>query len=311
MFGVEFTTNNSDYTNSPIEITQTSGETIATLVKNDNTRSTITASYNRGDATWTISQAENYKFKGATKAGVTVKVRVLPAVDCYLFEDNTEHSFSTGITDFSGHYDPAIAVSGPVKQISFDAKKSRIDAISRFIVQYSVDNGNNWRTIDSDINLSTSYKTFGPYDFPNLQASEKVTHIRFGAETGGTYGKSYKNIKISRTTSIKPEDEDGNLVETLTMPQNTVGGSTTAKFYMNFSSCDDVIKDVSNDSHFTVDQSEITVDHTKDYNYAEVTVTYTSDAKGTHTGTITIYTKYQYRTFTVTGTTDRKVQTLD
>ena len=311
VFGVEFTTNNSDYTNSPIEITQTSGETIATLVKNDNTHSTITASYNRGDATWTISQAENYKFKGATKAGVTVKVRVLPAVDCYLFEDNTEHSFSTGITDFSGHYDPAIAVSGPVKQISFDAKKSRIDAISRFIVQYSVDNGNNWRTIDSDINLSTSYKTFGPYDFPNLQASEKVTHIRFGAETGGTYGKSYKNIKISRTTSIKPEDEDGNLVETLTMPQNTVGGSTTSKFYMNFSSCDDVIKVVSNDSHFTVDQSEITVDHTKDYNYAEVTVTYTSDAKGTHTGTITIYTKYQYRTFTVTGTTDRKVQTLD
>ncbi len=311
VFGVEFTTNNSDYTNSPIEITQTSGETIATLVKNDNTHSTITASYNRGDATWTISQAENYKFKGATKAGVTVKVRVLPAVDCYLFEDNTEHSFSTGITDFSGHYDPAIAVSGPVKQISFDAKKSRIDAISRFIVQYSVDNGNNWRTIDSDINLSTSYKTFGPYDFPNLQASEKVTHIRFGAETGGTYGKSYKNIKISRTTSIKPEDEDGNLVETLVMPQNTVGGTTTAKFYMNFSSCDDVIKVVSNNSHFTVDQSEISVDHTKDYDHADVTVTYSSYAKGTHTGTITIYTKYQYRTFTVTGTTDRKVQTLD
>ncbi len=309
VFDVDFTTNNSDFTNSPVVITQTSGETIATLVQNDNIHNTITASYNRGDATWNLSQAENYKYKAATKTGVKVEVRVLPAVDCYLYEDNTEHSFKTAITDISGHFEPAVAISGPVKQISFDAKKDLL-GVNYFYAQYSVDNGANWRDI-ANPDLSSSYETYGPYDFTGLQANEKVTHIRFGAKTGATESKYYKNVKVSRATSIKPEDKDGNLVETLTMPQNTVGGSTTAKFYMNFSSCDDVIKVVSNDSHFTVDQSEITVDHTKDYNYAEVTVTYTSDAKGTHTGTITIYTKYQYRTFTVTGTTDRKVQTLD
>ena len=309
VFDVDFTTNNSDFTNSPVVITQTSGETIATLVQNDNIHNTITASYNRGDATWNLSQAENYKYKAATKTGVKVEVRVLPAVDCYLYEDDTEHSFKTAITDISGHFEPAVAISGPVKQISFDAKKDLL-GVNYFYAQYSVDNGANWRDI-ANPDLSSSYETYGPYDFPGLQKNEKVTHIRFGAKTGATEWKYYKNVKVSRTTSIKPEDKDGNLVETLTMPQNTVGGSTTAKFYMNFSSCDDVIKVVSNDSHFTVDQSEITVDHTKDYNYAEVTVTYTSDAKGTHTGTITIYTKYQYRTFTVTGTTDRKVQTLD
>lgn len=309
VFDVDFTTNNSDFTNSPIVITQTSGETIATLVQNDNIHNTITASYNRGDATWNLSQAENYKYKAATKTGVKVEVRVLPAVDCYLYEDDTEHSFKTAITDISGHFEPAVAISGPVKQISFDAKKDLL-GVNYFYAQYSVDNGANWRDI-ANPDLSSSYETYGPYDFPGLQENEKVTHIRFGAKTGATEWKYYKNVKVSRTTSIKPEDKDGNLVETLTMPQNTVGGSTTAKFYMNFSSCDDVIKVVSNDSHFTVDQSEITVDHTKDYNYAEVTVTYTSYAKGTHTGTITIYTKYQYRTFTVTGTTDRKVQTLD
>ncbi len=309
VFDVDFTTNNSDFTNSPVVITQTSGETIATLVQNDNIHNTITASYNRGDATWNLSQAENYKYKAATKTGVKVEVRVLPAVDCYLYEDDTEHSFKTAITDISGHFEPAVAISGPVKQISFDAKKDLL-GVNYFYAQYSVDNGANWRDI-ANPDLSSSYETYGPYDFPGLQENEKVTHIRFGAKTGATEWKYYKNVKVSRTTSIKPEDKDGNLVETLTMPQNTVGGSTTAKFYMKFSSCDDVIKVVSNDSHFTVDQSEITVDHTKDYNYAEVTVTYTSDAKGTHTGTITIYTKYQYRTFTVTGTTDRKVQTLD
>jgi hypothetical protein len=239
---------------------------------------------------------------------VKVEVRVLPAV-CYLYEDNTEHSFSTAITDISGHFDKAVAINGPVKQISFDAKRD-ISGVDNFVAQYSVDNGANWRDIVMP-GISTSYETYGPYDFPDLQDNEKVTHIRFGAKTGATLSKYYKNIKVSRATSIKPEDENGNLVETLVMPQNTIGGTTTAKFYMNYSSCDDVIKIVSNNEHFTVDQPEITVDQSKDYNSAAITVSYTADAKGTHTGTITLYTKYQNRTFTVTGTTDKKVQTLE
>ena len=309
VFDVDFTTNNNDFVHSPIVITQTKGDSIATLVQNDNIHNTITASYNRGDATWDLSQAENYKFKGATKTGVKVQVRVLDAVDCYLYEDNTEHTFSTSGTDISGHFDNAIAISGPVKKISFDAKRNWWGA-NYFVAQYSVDNGANWRDI-ANPDLTDEYQTFGPYDFPELKATEKVTHIRFGAKTGATLEKYYTNVKVSRTTSIKPEDEDGNLVETLSMPQSTVGGSTTAKFYMNYSSCDDVIKIASSNEHFTVDQSEIAVDHSKDYNQAGVTVTYSSATKGTHTGTITIYTKYQNRTFTVTGTTDRKVQTLE
>ena len=308
VFDVEFTTNNTDYTHFPIQITQATGETVATLVKNDDTHCTITASYTRADATWNLYQAENYKYKAATKTGVKVEVRVLPAV-CYLYEDNTEHSFSTAITDISGHFDPAVAINGPVKQISFDAKRD-FAGFDYFVVQYSVDNGANWRDIIMP-DLSTSYETYGPYDFTGLQANEKVTHIRFGAKSGATESKYYKNVKVSRATSIKPEDENGNLIETLTMPQNTIDGTTTAKFYMNYSSCDDVIKIVSNNAHFTVDQPTITVDHSKGYNRAEVTVSYTADAKGTHTGTITLYTKYQNRTFTVTGTTDKKVQTLD
>lgn len=308
VFDVNFTTNNNDFLHSPIVIEQTSGETIATLVQNDNIHNTITASYSRGDATWNLYQAENYKYKAATKTGVKVEVRVL-STECYLYEDNTEHTFSTAITDISGHFDQAVAISGPVKQISFDAKKDLVGA-NYFYAQYSVDNGANWRDI-ANPDLTDEYQTFGPYDFPELKATEKVTHIRFGAKTGATLEKYYTNVKVSRTTSIKPEDENGDLVETLVMPQNTIGGTTTAKFYMNYSSCDDVIKIASNNEHFTVDQPKIAVDQTNGYNHAEVTVSYTADAKGTHTGTITLYTKYQNRTFTVTGTTDKKVQTLE
>lgn len=305
---VELTTQNTDYTHSSIAITQSSGEKIATLVRNDNTNNTITAFQFAGDATWHLSQPENYKYKAA-EADLSLSVRVIDGEICYMFEDNSEHEFRTKITDGSGHFDDPIAVSGPVNKLYFEAKRD-ILAVSKFIVQYSVDNGSNWRTFEQQPDLSIFYEEFGPYEFTGLQANEHVSHIRFGASVGGTLSKYYKNIKISRTTNIQPLDANGNHITTLTMPQSTVDGSTTAQFYLNYSSCDDVIKIVSDNGHFTVDQSEISVDHSKDFNSATITVTYHSSEKGTHTGTITIYTKYQNETLTVTGTTDRKHQTL-
>ena len=304
----QLTTKNTDYTHFPIEIEQTSGEKIAALVRNDDTNNTITASHFVGDATWHMKQPESYKYK-AGAADLSLKVKVIDGEECFILEDNTEHEFGTGITDGSGHFDTPIPVSGPVDKLYFSARKNLI-GVNKFIVQYSVDNGSNWRTIaQPELNLVT-WDDYGPYDFPNLANDERVTHIRFGAEVGGTLYKYYKNIKISRKTNIQPLDADGHHISTLTLPQNTVGSTTTAQFYLNYSSCDDVIKIVSDNGHFTVGQSEISVDHSKDFNNATITVSYNSDEKGTHTGTITIYTKYQNETLTVTGKTDRKKQTL-
>lgn len=304
---VMFTTQNSDYAHFAIDFTQTSGSKIAKLVRKDGTHFTITAYYSVGQATWHLTQAESYKYKAAS-ADVTLNVQTLDGEECYIFVDNSVHEFETKITDGSGHFDTPIPVSGPVDKLYFEAKKDLL-GLNFFTVEYSVDNGSNWRTI-ADPDLSSSYQRFGPYSFPNLGSNERVTHIRFGAKTGGTYSKYYRNIKISRKTNIEPLDENGNHINSLTMPTSTVDGSTTAKFYLNYSSCDDVIKIVSDNAHFTVDKSEITVNHAKDFNRDTITVTYSSTTKGTHTGTITIYTKYQNETLTVIGTTDRKHQTL-
>ena len=309
---VQLTTQNSDYTHFPITISQTDGQKIAKLEPNDDTNNTITAFYSVGQATWHLSQSENYKYKAAS-GDVTLSVQTLNNEACYIFEDYSEHEFSTGITDGSGHYDTPIPVSGPVDKLYFSARKS-LAGVNKFIVQYSVDNGSNWRTIaQPQLNLVT-WDNYGPYDFPNLANDERVTHIRFGAETGATFSKYYKNIQITRATNIIPLDENNNPLPTsptgLVMPTSTVDGSTTAKFYLNYSTCDEVIKIVSDNAHFTVDQSEIIVDPTKDFNRAEITVTYSSTTKGTHTGTITVYTKYQNETFKVTGKTDKKHQSL-
>ncbi len=307
---VEFTTANTDYAHFPIVITQTSGENVATLVNNDATHNTITASYVRDNATWHLSQAESYKYKAGAQ-DVTMLVRTLPAT-CYIFEDNSEHTFETGIGDFTGHYDSPIEISGPAKSISFEAKMSGGLAINKFIAEYSVDNCSSWRTImepDLDSEWGQTYtKNFSEI---GLAENERVTHIRFGAQTGATYSKWYRNIKVTRATNIKPLDKENNLITAMTMPQNTAGGSTTEKFYMKFSSCDEVVKLASNNSHFTLDKVEIANDLSKDEVNAEVTVTYSSNEVGTHNGVITLYTKYQNRTFTVTGTTTKKVQTID
>ena len=305
----DFTTNNTDYEHFPIVIEQTSGEKVATLERSDATHNSITASYNIGDATWHLTQAESYKYKAATAKDVTIYVRKLTATECYMFVDNTEHSFETGISDVSGHYDSPIAVSGPVKQLYFDAKKDLL-GYDYFIVQYSVDNGTNWRTI-VEPDLSAIYETYGPYDFPGLAADERVSHIRFGAKTGGTLWKYYKNIKITRTTYLQAVDELNAEIETLQMDQNTVGSSTTKTFYLDYTTCDETIKLVSSDpTHFTLDQTEITAGGDNFGNLNEVKVTYKSNETGTHSAVITIYTQREHITFTVTGTTDKKHQSI-
>ena len=307
---VEFTTANTDYTHFPIVITQTSGKNVATLVNNDATHNTITASYVRENATWHLSQAESYKYKAGAQ-DVTMLVRTLPAT-CYIFESeqDKEYSFTTGM-DFTGHYDDPIAISGPAKSISFEARR-QYGGVNNFIAEYSVDNCSSWRTImepDLDSEWGQTYtKNFSEI---GLGENEQVTHIRFGAKTGATLSKWYRNIKVTRATNIKPLDKENNLIAAITMPQNTVGGSTTEKFYMKFSSCDEVVKLASNNPHFTLSNTEITVDPDDANNHAEITITYSSDEVGTHNGVITLYTKYQNRTFTVTGTTVRKVQTID
>ena len=308
---VEFNTNNDDYEHFPIEIVQIGGESIASLASNDATHNTMTASYNIGTAIWHLSQAESYRYKAA-EGEVKLIVDVIDAPTCYAFEHRTEHTFSTEITDVTGHYDPAIPVvaNGPLGQISFEAKKSW-DGVNKFVAEYSTDNGTSWKEIINEPGLTDEWKIFGPYDFTEI-GTGKVTHVRFGSKTGGTLQKWYRNVLITRKVSLNALNEENKQLESLTMPKNTVNGTTTASFPIEYSTCDTVIKVASNNSHFTLSTDTIKTQASSNATERkEVTITYSSSEAGTHTGVITIYTTYQHYTFTVSGTTYKKVQTLE
>lgn len=320
---VSFTTYNTDYANSPLRVEASAADSlIAIMTADDDTHFTMRALYNVGTSTWHVSQPESYKYN---KAEHDIKLTVqTSASNCLIFNEPNEHSFFTDVNDFSGHFevgDDAFEVSGPVDKISFQAKKdaaavntgviigSQYYGQLLFVVQYSVDNGANWRTLGTP-DLGSEYKSF-TYLFDDLKDTEKVSHIRFGARTGSTLTKYYKDIRITRKTWLQPIDAENATIDTLRVPDNTIGSFTTAKFYIDFSTCDDVIKLASDNEHFTLSTNAIAAEGDNQGNATEVIVTYRNTIETADTATITLYTNSQHTTFTVVGKTYKKQQYIE
>ena len=315
---VSFTTYNTDYANSPLRVEASAADSlIAIMTADDDTHFTMRALYNVGTSTWHVSQPESYKYN---KAEHDIKLTVQASTtSCLIFNEPNEHSFFTDLNDFSGHFevgDDAFPVNGPVDRIYFKAKTQSgavntglISGEYLYVVQYSVDNGANWRTLGA-LNANSEWKDFS-FDFSDLQANEKVSHIRFGARTGSTLTKYYKDIRITRKTWLQPIDAENATIDTLRVPDNTIGSFTTAKFYVDFSTCDDVIKLASDNEHFTLSTNAIAAEGDNQGNATEVIVTYRNTIETADTATLTLYTNSQHTTFTVVGKTYKKQQYIE
>lgn len=307
---VTFGSNNTNYAQTPIEITQTYGEDVAVLADNNATNKTITTNSTNGYATWYLYQAANYKYNSAeADAMVTVGVPAPPT--CYILEDYTEHDeIYTHINDWEGHFGNPIAINAPADKLWFSARR-QLGGFDYFVVQYTVDNGAHWRTVVDNPGLSTSYNNYGPYSFPGLQSNEKVTHIRFGANQGATLGKWYKNIKVSRKAYLNIQDVDHNNIATLTMPTNTIGNTTQANIYVDYSTCADEIFIESNNPHFTLSKTSFAADgDNRDSQKEKIVISYTNDAVSKDTAIISVYTSYQRKVIRVIAETNKRAQTL-
>lgn len=305
-----FTTTRADYANFPISIEQTFGENVATLTNTSATEKSITTTeITKGYAVWHLYQEEDYKFYSA-EADVVVLVGMAEPPTCYVFTDNTTHEFSTHINDWEGHFDTPIPMTAPVDRIWFTATR-QVAGANYFVAQYSVDGGSNWRDICNP-DLGVKDKDFGPYSFVGLKNNERVTHIRFGAKQGATLTKWYKNIKVSRKSYLNTVDAEHKNINKLDLPVATLGNSSQAKFYIDYSTCDDEIAIESSDPHFTVNRTSVSASgDNRDTDKEEITVTYTSDVVGTHNGVITLTTSYQMRALSVSGTTTKRTQQLE
>lgn len=309
---VSFSSSHADFANYPILIEQIYGEDVATLT-GDAESATITTNTTKGYAIWHISQAENYKYHAA-EADLMILVGVPAPPTCYVYQDmNNEHKFSTGIGDAEGHFETPIVINSPIDKIWYSARR-QWGGVNYFAVQYSMDNAKTWTTVSSP-SLDDEYDNYSA-SFPAMSEGQKITHVRFGATTGATLSKWYKDVQISRKSYLNIKDAEQKNVSKLPTMTCTIDetSSATAKFYIDYSTCaDEIIIESSNPEHFTVNRSTINVSEKHDnLNSAkeEITVTYSSTELGTHSAVITVRTSYQTRALSVSGETTKRTPTL-
>ena len=300
--GFTFTATNTNYSANPITVEQLTGHSVATYYPAE--KIVYSASI-CGEATWQATQPESYFYESAT-AVFAVYVMLEAEETCYVVDDNTEHNFSTSGLDFAGHFDTPISVSAPVKSLSFSAKKSAA-GFNYFVAQYSTDNGNTWKDICMP-NLSGSYQDFGPFNIPE----HNVTHIRFGAKTGATLDKWYKNVKLARYTYLNLSEETlmfDQTADNKAIYPGEVSASKTFTIDWSMPNNGTEIQITTNNPDFHVSPAVIN-NTTCNNGSAEITVTYSSECAEVEEAKIRVGNQVFLKEIHVTGTTIKRDQTI-
>ncbi len=187
---------------------------------------------------------------------------------------------------------PAFELSGPGSKIIFDAAKSYgflgNNAVGAFYAQGSKD-GEQWSDISGKLGLT--YPDFKTYEY---NISSDIKFIRFVTKTGATYTKYYKNIKVTRATTLSTT------TTSLAFGSIAVNASSTKKAYISYNNTTypQQLTGTCTNDYFTV--TPISLNETGDK--IEVEVVYSPKAPGNHSGTVTLSMNNKTVTFTVTGT---------
>lgn len=296
---INLTATNTDYVGSPITATQTAGNTIALL---NAAQTQVSSNHNLGDATWTVSQPENYKYKAANATFTIHVVKEAEAMDCYVLNDANERSWST--ISNSGSYGPFDAAG---TTLLFEAKRTAILGFSNtteFYAEYSTD-GSNW-TNCLTINLENKDQWY-PL---SCSIPETAKYVRFETKVDATGYKHICNVRVTRKTDLNASDFTIN-----TQSDNTTliypGKTGTGSFHVDYSLANGGdLKIVCDNPKFTIDKTTQTNVDCKTDTF-NVNMTYTSQTAGTDYAHVVIYNKVYRKEITVTGITQKHQQSLN
>ncbi len=283
---ITLTATNTDYSGSPITATQTAGNTIAVL---NAEQTQVTSNHNLGTATWSLSQPENYKYKAGSGSFSVTVAKASEATDCYVLNDPTQYSASTGITDFSGVSIHTYTMIEPYSHIWFDAYTTGVQGY--YYIQYSTNNGSNYSDL-ANPNVSGSYETFD-YDIP-----ENTTNIRFYAKTGSTNKHYVKNVRVSRKTYL---EAPAVVLPTAERPNAQVNGNLVVNW--SCASGGD-LKIINDNPKFTLGQTTITDVDCKTGS-TTISIAYSSAEVGTDVAHLIIYNDAYRTETTITGETSK------
>ncbi len=302
--GFVFTANNTDYENSPIIVTQTEGNEIATYYDTAENPKVVYSNSKLGTATWSVTQAESYKYKAAANT-FTVKVENAAMGQCFMYNDQNEYKVSTHITSFQGEETDKwyIPDAQNAQELYYEAKKSLL-ASEQFFIQYSK-NGTDWTDLDQpDLSNWGSYQTYGPIDVSNID----FVYLRATAKTWATGTKNIKNIRLTRKPNLLAEG----ISITKTADNQTLyfGNVGAGKVNVNWSVVDGgEIHVVSDNDKFTIPQDVIPNTECNS-GTTPVTILYHPTSTKEESATITIYNTNQRVEVTVTGKAGKAPQTI-
>ena len=304
---VVFSANNKDV---PIVVTQKTGKTIATY--HSAPQNTIRASYSVGEATWSVSQAENYKYLAPETKTVTVNVNTV-ASECYVLDEPAEKSIGKyGDAEHKQYQTYSWSEEGAVLKFKM-WKYSDWNDVGNYVTLYD---GAGVK-IGNDYSYSIGSMKTSPYEY-TITLPAGVRSVRFRNGTGawegaGTLNTYISNVLVTRKEWFEIEDKDGNSISSLSMPTLRVNNtSTSATFYVDYSTCADVIKLVSNNSHITFfDTGSTTYQFNSDGSgRKEIILTYTNASIGDVSAVVTVYTPYENKTLSISAQTDRNNQEI-
>lgn len=185
---------------------------------------------------------------------------------------------------------PTFQLSGPGATLTFEACKSP-GSVNGLYIETSVD-GNEW-TESSEIGISANsiFKENWrgeTYTIPNVN----VRYIRFKTKTGATLTKYYKNIKVTRATTLSAPSSvnigEAKIGETVSKNVNVDYNNTTYNQTLT-GSCNNTAFSVTSRTMFETGTEP-------------VTVKFTPTEVGNHSGTVTLSMAGVTTTFTVTST---------
>ena len=237
--------------------------------------------FTSGTVQFRIFRAEDRKFKELNQ---TFTLNVQPAGGCLVLEP-CSGSYSA---ESFGSYEPA-GFTGVPNQLTFKAENQYVLGLAgrgSIVVQQYLNNGWTditsiaWEELGKDYD-SEGLKPFGPYNL-----DEKATKVRFYTRNG-TYKRYFQDVQVTRKTYLRPSATE------LTLPQTTIGKPVSASFDLNWSTCSDDIKLVSNNDLFEVGTTQInTTAHTGTTNNILVRFKGANEP-GTYSAVITIYDQSQ------------------
>lgn len=290
---VNFSSDNTEEGAPAINVAQTSGDDVATYYPDDHA---IYTGFKLGSATWTVSQAENYKYVGDTKTMTVNVITVTEGCNVYgpAYPDKEAHAVGEinlpkagagNVLSFQMKYN---GLGGQAKVIAFDANGNQLE-------EWYPETGYPYVKYD------------GGHEITLPAGTKKVNFQCPGSGSHALDDPYINNIRISRTEWITLQDVGGNTITSLDKMTNTIGGnSATATFYVDNSVCASEIRVASNNEHITVSPASFTPTAERQM----ITVTYTSATLETIDATITVYTSSQNATLNLTAETEKQTPYL-